>query len=152
MFGRFQHFYTSVKVATDVVVLALAFGLAYATVFWALGRPAPPLENSLVSLIMVLTIFPLTFRQARLYATNRSRTHIGEVFEIFKATITGALIIVALTYFMRERYSRLTYAIFLSYAFLMLSATRLGAREILNEIRRRGYNLKTILLIGTGSL
>jgi len=152
VFGRFQHFYTSVKVATDVVVLALAFGLAYATVFWALGRPAPPLENSLVSLIMVLTIFPLTFRQARLYATNRSRTHIGEVFEIFKATITGALIIVALTYFMRERYSRLTYAIFLSYAFLMLSATRLGAREILNEIRRRGYNLKTILLIGTGSL
>src|SRR5262249_7828076 len=74
------------------------------------------------------------------------------VFEIFKAMITGTLIIVALTYFVRERYSRLTLAIFVVYAFVLVSATRLLFRQTLNELRRRGYNLKSILLIGAGEL
>ncbi len=85
MFNRFQRFYTSIKVATDVVVLAIAFGLAYATRFQALvhEKSIPPWSDTLVSLVLVLIIFPVTFNQARLYATNRVRSHIEEVFEIF---------------------------------------------------------------------
>ncbi len=152
MFNRFQRFYTSIKIATDVAVLALAFALAYATRFYVLQAPIPPWGDSLVSLILVLIIFPVTFHQTRLYATNRSRTHIEEVFEIFKAMIMGTLIIVALTYFVRERYSRLTLAIFVVYAFVLVSVTRLAFRQTLNELRRRGYNLRSILLIGAGEL
>jgi Undecaprenyl-phosphate glucose phosphotransferase len=152
LFSRFQRFYTSIKVATDVAVLAIAFALAYLTRFYVLVQPIPPWGDTLVSLAMVLIIFPVTFHQARLYATNRSRTHIEEVFEIFKATITATLIIVAMTYFLRERYSRLTFAIFMAYAFVLVSGTRLLFRQTLNELRRRGYNLKSILLIGAGEL
>ncbi|HXN40429.1 MAG TPA: undecaprenyl-phosphate glucose phosphotransferase [Myxococcaceae bacterium] len=154
MFNRFQRFYTSIKVATDVVVLAIAFGLAYATRFQALvhEKSIPPWSDTLVSLALVLIIFPVTFNQARLYATNRVRSHIEEVFEIFKAMITGTLIIVALTYFVRERYSRLTLAIFVMYAFVLVSGTRLLFRQALNELRRRGYNLRSIILIGAGDL
>jgi Undecaprenyl-phosphate glucose phosphotransferase len=153
VFNRFQRFYTSIKVATDVAVLGVAFGLAYATRFHLLVPPSiPPLGDTLASLALVLIIFPVTFHQARLYATNRSRTHIEEVFEIFKAMITGTLLIVALTYFIRERYSRLTLAIFVVYAFVLVSGTRLLFRQTLNELRRRGYNLKSILLIGAGEL
>jgi Undecaprenyl-phosphate glucose phosphotransferase len=154
LFNRFQRFYTSIKVATDVVVLAIAFGLAYATRFQALvhEKSIPPWSDTLVSLALVLIIFPVTFNQARLYATNRVRSHIEEVFEIFKAMITGTLIIVALTYFVRERYSRLTLAIFVMYAFVLVSGMRLLFRQALNELRRRGYNLRSIILIGAGDL
>jgi len=152
LFNRFQRFYNSIKIATDVAVLAVAFGLAYATRFYAFADPVLPLGDTLVTLGMVLIIFPVTFHQSRLYATNRSRTHIGEVFEIFKATIIATLIIVALTYFTRERYSRLTLGFFALYAFVLVSATRLAFRQMLNEIRKRGYNLKSILLIGAGEL
>jgi len=153
LFNRFQRFYTSIKVGTDVVVLSIAFGLAYATRFHLLvPESIPPLGDTLVSLALVLIIFPAAFHQARLYATNRSRTHIEEVFEVFKSMITGTLIIVALTYFVRERYSRLTLAIFVAYAFVLVSGTRLLFRQTLNELRRRGYNLKSILLIGEGEL
>ena len=155
MFSRFQRFYTSIKVAADVVMLSVAFVLAYATrfsgpipVFYGL----PTLEDTVVSLVTVLLVFPLTYRQAQLYTTNRARTHIGEVFEVFKATITATLIVVALTYFTRERYSRLTLAFFSGYAFLGVSLVRLVLREVLNEVRRRGYNLKSILVIGAGEL
>lgn len=152
MFNRFQRFYDSIKIATDIVVLTVAFGLAYATRYYGFPHPTLPVSDTLVTLGMVLVIFPVTFHQSRLYATNRSRTHIGEVFEIFKATIIGTLIIVALTYFTRERYSRIFFAFFVLYAFILVSATRLGLRQTLNEIRKRGYNLKSILLIGAGEL
>ena len=154
MFSRFQRFYTSVKIATDVAVLALAFGLAFLTRFSGLlpYEALPSWEDTLVSLAMVLVIFPITFNKSRLYLTNRVRTNIGEVFEVFKATVMAALILVALTYFTRERYSRLTFAIFVAYAFIGVSVTRLVFRQVLAEVRRRGYNLKTILVIGGGDL
>jgi Undecaprenyl-phosphate glucose phosphotransferase len=154
VFSRFQRFYTSVKVATDVAVLALAFGLAFLTRFSGLlpYEVLPSWEDTLVSLAMVLVIFPITFNKSRLYLTNRVRTNIGEVFEVFKATVMAALILVALTYFTRERYSRLTFAIFVAYAFIGVSVTRLVFRQVLAEVRRRGYNLKTILVIGGGDL
>ena len=162
LFNRFQRFYNSIKVATDVTVLAIAFALAYATRFWffrsyspdtqLLEATIPPLTDTLVSLALVLIIFPVAFHQARLYATNRARTHIEEVFEIFKAMVTATLIIIALTYFVRERYSRLTLFFFVAYAFVLVSGTRLAFRQVLNELRRRGYNLKSILLIGAGEL
>lgn len=153
MFIRFQRFYTSIKVLMDLAVLVLAFGLAYLSRFLGpFHAPQPPWRDTLVSLGMVLVIFPLSFRQSRLYVTNRARTNIGEVFEIFKATITAALILVAVTYFTRDRYSRATFAIFVGYAFVLVSLTRLVFRETLAGIRRRGHNLKSILVIGAGEL
>jgi Undecaprenyl-phosphate glucose phosphotransferase len=153
LFSRFQRFYTSIKVATDVGVLALSFLLAYVVRFRGpFPDVPPPASDTWVSLLMALLIFPLTFRQARLYATNRARTHWGEVFEIFKATVTATLILVGLTYFVRERYSRATFLLFVSIAFVLVSVTRLLLRQVLNMVRSRGFNLKSILLIGGGEL
>ncbi|WP_095982507.1 undecaprenyl-phosphate glucose phosphotransferase [Melittangium boletus] len=155
MFSRFQRFYTSIKIAADVVMLTGAFVLAYVTRF---DGPIPVMygmpawEETLLSLATVLLVFPITYRQARLYATNRARTHIGEVFEVFKATIMATLIVVALTYFTRERYSRLMLAFFSVYAFVGVSSARLVLRGVLSAVRRRGYNLKSILVIGAGEL
>lgn len=155
MFGRFQRFYTSIKVVADVAVLALAFALAFTTRFsgvLASHEGLPPWQDTLVSLVMVLVIFPVTFHQSRLYVTNRSRTDMGEVFEIFKATVTASLILVAMTYFTRERYSRFTLVLFVAYSFVGVSAVRLLLRRVLSEVRRRGFNLKSILVVGAGDL
>ncbi len=153
MFGRLQRFYTSIKVATDVVVLALAFGLAYLTWFsWTDHRPEPTLGDSLVTLALALLLFHMAFRQAQLYVTNRARTDLEEVFGVVRASLTATLLLVAITYFFRERYSRATLGLFLGYAVVLVSATRLSFRSVLAEVRRRGHNLKSILLVGTGSL
>jgi Undecaprenyl-phosphate glucose phosphotransferase len=153
VFNRLQRFWTSIKVAIDVAMLTLAFGLAYVTRFDLLGGwPLPPPRETLVTLLLVLVLFPVAYRQSRLYATNRVRTHLEEVFELFKATITASLVLVALTYFTRERYSRLTLALFAGYSFVLVAATRVGFRLWLESVRRRGLNLKSILLVGAGEL
>ncbi len=154
MFTRFQRFYNSIKLAADAVTLALAFALAYLTRFhWVLAHESiPPLRDTLVTAAMALFVFPLTFRQANLYTTNRARSHISEVFEIFKATVLAAVILIAVAFFVRERYSRLTLALFTLYAFVGVSGVRLAFRGFFNALRRRGVNVKTILVVGAGEL
>jgi len=153
VFNRLQRFWTSIKIAIDVAVLAVAFALSYFTRFDVLhGAPRPPTRETLITLLLVLVLFPVAYRQSRLYATNRIRTHLEEVFELFKATITASLVLVALTYFGRERYSRLTLALFAGYSFVLVAATRVAFRVWLEALRRRGLNLKSILLVGAGEL
>jgi Undecaprenyl-phosphate glucose phosphotransferase len=152
VFNRLQRFWTSIKVAIDVAMLTLAFVLAYLTRFDALTAPIPPFRETLVTLALVLVVFPVAYRQSRLYATNRVRTHLEEVFELFKATITGSLVLVALTYFGRERYSRLTLLFFAGYSFVLVAFTRVAFRMWLESLRRQGLNLKSILLVGAGEL
>lgn len=154
MFTRFQRFYNSIKFLADVVALAVAFGLAYLTRFsGALPyESTPPAEDTLVILVAVLLVFPLTFRQANLYTTNRARSHVGEVFEVFKSTILATTLLVALTFFFYERYSRATIGLFTIYAFVLVSAVRLASRAAFNELRRRGFNEKRILVVGAGAL
>jgi Undecaprenyl-phosphate glucose phosphotransferase len=154
VFSRFQGFYNSIKLLADLAVLTLAFGLAYLTRFYS-GIPhesIPPGRDTFTSLLMVLAVFPLSFRQANLYTTNRARSHIGEVFEIFKATLFATLLLVAVRYFTSDRYSRMTIGIFMVYAFFGVSGVRLLFRAVFNALRRRGFNLKTILVVGAGDL
>jgi Undecaprenyl-phosphate glucose phosphotransferase len=153
VFTRFQRFYNSIKLLADVAMLAIAFLAAYATRFSIFAwESIPELRDTLVTLALVLVIFPVVFRQQQLYTTNRNRSHIGEVFEIFKATVLGTLVLVAISYFVRERYSRLTILVFATYAFVGVTAIRLVTRAIFNSLRRRGVNVKTVLVVGAGDL
>jgi Undecaprenyl-phosphate glucose phosphotransferase len=154
VFSRLQRFYNSIKLAADLLFLAAAFGAAYWTRFYS-GLPhesIPPLDDSLITLALALVIFPVVFRQANLYTTNRARTHLGEVFEIFKAMVLASLILIAVVNFVRDRYSRLTLLMFFGYAFVFVSAVRVITRSALNKLRRRGFNLKSIVVIGAGEL
>jgi Undecaprenyl-phosphate glucose phosphotransferase len=153
VFTRFQRFYNSIKLLADVVMLALAFLGAWATRFSIItSESVPPTQDTLVTLVLVLVVFPIVFKQQHLYTTNRNRTHVGEVFEIFKATVLATLVLVAVSYFVRERYSRLTILVFASYAFLGVTAVRLVTRAVFNSLRRRGVNVKTVLVVGAGEL
>ncbi|MFT3837155.1 MAG: undecaprenyl-phosphate glucose phosphotransferase [Myxococcaceae bacterium] len=154
MFSRLQRFYNSIKLAADLLMITAAFGAAYWTRFYS-GLPhesIPGPDDSLITLGLAVVIFPIVFRQTNLYTSNRARTHLGEVFEIFKAMVLAALILIAVVNFVRDRYSRLTLVIFFGYAFLFISAVRVMTRSAFNKLRRRGYNLKTILVVGAGEL
>ncbi len=153
MFTRFQRFYNSIKLVTDLVALTLAFAAAWYTRFTFFPfETLPPWEENVQTLLLVLVIFPLIFRGSNLYTTNRGRSHISEVFEVFKATALSMLVLVGVSYFIRERYSRLTVVIFTGYALVAVSSVRLAFRALFNELRRRGVNLKTILVVGAGAL
>ena len=78
---------------------------------------------------------------------------LDEVFGVFKATLVAGLLLVAVTYFIREaRYSRGTLALFAALSFVGISLERVFFKEVLQALRRRGYNLRFVLVLGAGRL
>ncbi len=157
MFQRFQRFFTQVKILLDLAMLAAAFGLAYTVRFWSprfIPYAAPvPWNNTLRTLATILVIYPLCLRSFGLYRAGRTRSFMDEVFGLFKAWLLASMALVTVTYFFQPvRYSRLVLGLFFALSFVLLGLQRYAFRGVLHIVRRRGHNLKDVLLIGAGDL
>jgi Undecaprenyl-phosphate glucose phosphotransferase len=156
VFYRFQRFFNQVKFLVDVCALVGSFALAYALRFHGhlfAVESIPPRSDTLAMAVMALILYPLAFRWSGLYTTSRSRTHLGEMFAVFRGVAMATLLLAATTYFVRgERYSRLTLILFASIAFVSVSSARIAFRSILENLRRLGHNLREILVVGAGDL
>ncbi|MHB8419002.1 MAG: undecaprenyl-phosphate glucose phosphotransferase [Myxococcales bacterium] len=157
MFRRFQRFFTQLKVLLDVAVLGAAFGLAYTVRFWSPGflpfQEKSPWNNTLRILGTVVLLYPLVIHGFGLYRAARIRSFLDDVFGLFKAWLLASMGLITVTYFFQPvRYSRLVLAFFFALSLLLLVLERWAFRRALQAIRRRGYNLKDVLVIGAGEL
>src|SRR4051812_20301367 len=157
MFKRHNQLFTGLRVGLDMLLVAAAFWGAYALRFgspktWPYPELPRPDETFIVG-VLALILWPLSLRAMGLYRPQRQKTPFDEVFGVFKATLVAGLLLVALTYFIRDaRYSRGTLALFTGLAFLGISLERVFFKELLQALRRRGYNLRYVLVLGAGRL
>ncbi|HET7786741.1 MAG TPA: undecaprenyl-phosphate glucose phosphotransferase [Myxococcales bacterium] len=157
MFKRHNQLFTALRVALDMLLVAGSFWGAYALRFgspktWPYPELPLPEETVIVGLL-ALIVWPLSLRAMGLYRPQRQKTPLDEVFGVFKATLAAGLLLVALTYFVREsRYSRGTLSLFTALSFVGISLERVLLKELLQELRRRGYNLRYVLVLGAGRL
>ena len=157
MFKRHNQLFTALRVFLDALIVAAAFAGAYGLRFgspktWPFPELPQPKETLIVG-VLALVLWPLALRAMGLYRPQRQKTPLDEVFGVFKATLTAGLLLVALTYFVREyRYSRGMLAMFTTLSFLGVSLARVFFKELLQALRRRGYNLRYILVLGAGRL
>src|SRR6059058_4885469 len=157
MFKRHNQLFTALRVLLDMLLVGAAFWGAYALRFgsprtWPYPQLPLPEETFIVA-SLALVIWPLSLRAMGLYRPQRHRTPLDEVFGVFKATLMAGLLLVAVTYFIREsRYSRGTLALFTALSFLGISLARVFFKELLHALRRRGYNLRYVLVLGAGRL
>jgi Undecaprenyl-phosphate glucose phosphotransferase len=157
VFVRFQRFYTQVKVLLDLAMLLCAFGLAYTVRFWSpnlIPFVAPsPWNNTVRTLVAILIIYPLAISSAGLYRAGRTRSFMDELFGISRAWLVASMALLSVTYFFQPvRYSRLVLLFFFALSLLFLAAGRYAFRGVLHAVRRRGFNLKDVLVIGEGNL
>jgi Undecaprenyl-phosphate glucose phosphotransferase len=157
MFQRAHRFHASIKLMLDLAMLGLAFWLAYLLRFIVQVEPIPwgvaPATETYSVLAAIAEVWPVVLYTQDMYASARARSHFDEVFGIFKSSVVATLVVVAITYFGREeRYSRLTLGLFATLSFVLLSAARIGFRTALRAWRRRGHNLRDILVVGAGEL
>jgi Undecaprenyl-phosphate glucose phosphotransferase len=157
MFKRHHQIFTAFRVLLDVAMVAAAFAGAYALRF---GSPRtfpypelPPLRETLTVGALAVVLWPLVLRSVGLYRPQRHKSPLDEVFGVFKATVLAGLLLVAVTYFVREdRYSRGALLIFTVLAFVGVGAMRFLFKEVLQGLRRRGHNLRYVLVLGAGRL
>jgi Undecaprenyl-phosphate glucose phosphotransferase len=159
-------------VATDVLVTAVAWLLAYLIRFHAdvlhlvlpVTKGVPELSRYLLLLPVMALVWPAVLYFHGLYQIKRGRSRIDEFFAIVFSVLIGSAFTLGLTLYVRVyyrfqpevaprwEYSQAVFAIFVVLDVLFLNAGRAAIRAWLERQWAAGYNVKRILVAGTGEL
>lgn len=139
----------------DLALCALSMVLAYYARFavfgWLFGSSAWKLElDYYLRLLLVLApVYLLLYHQFNLYDTFRFKSLISETEKVIGANFIGLSFAFLLSFFLREvNASRLALGFFGIFNILFTSSMRICIRLLLRALRRRGRNLKHLLLVG----
>ncbi len=165
MLRRQHRFFRSVLIAADTVIISAAAVLAFYVRFDGLDGIAPPPAGEVISysthaipLPTTVPIVLLAMMWAGLYRPRRDQRFHREAVDIFRAVVVGVVVTFATIGFLsRVVYdaldpSRLQYVVYGGLTAAMLLAWRGGFRSVLRMIRRRGWNLRHVAIVGTGRL
>ena len=154
-----RQLFMSLFVAADLTVVAVAWGLAFVLRFFF---PIVPVTKGVPSAMSYANLLPLicgtwgiVFHASGLYDPMRGASDATERRRILRASSLAMLIFLALSFLVVEKeypLSRLTLLYFYVLASGLLVLERATLREILREARRRGYNLRHVLIVGDGDL
>jgi len=142
---------------SDLILIAFSWILAYLIRFnlplIKVIKDIPPWEQHLPLLLLLILICSAVFNLMNLYRPMRFSSISKEIKELFKAITISLLLFIFFAYFFKEyRYSRLTILYFWVIGFINLSLSRWVSRRILRFLRKKGKNLRYVLLVGEGKL
>lgn len=156
MLHRYSEVFRTLLGVADLLIIAGAWLGAYLLRFES-GLPTPlgvpPAIDYVYPLAVILPLFLGLFRSHGLYEARRMDSPLGEAAAIVRATAVGVLVLAAATFFVRSYfYSRLAIAFFAVLAPVGVIGLRSTIRLGLRAIRRRGFNLRRVLVVGSGPL
>ena len=157
MLKRHSQFLQSLLFLFDLAFISVCWMAAYYIRFvGGLGpveKGVPPLEIYVYLLVPILIVWGISFKAFNLYRPRRMGSHLAEVFDIAVANSLSVLILIGLTYFVRQyEYSRLVFLYFWVLNLGALGFSRMVFREGLRFFRRQGYNQRHCLIVGAGKL
>src|SRR3990172_9992506 len=157
MLKKHSEFFKSLLFIADLALISIVWVGAYVLRFYADLIPAtkgvPSFGPYLALLPAILIVWGIVFKAFDLYRPRRISTHLAEIWDITKACSLATLVVVALSFFLRQfEYSRLVFILFWALSIILVTISRWSFRELLRFFRGRGYNLKYVLIVGAGSL
>ena len=153
MLKRHSQFLKSLLFCVDLGLICACWIGAYYLRFSEIVEPAtkgiPPLRIYLLLLVPIVAVWGMSFQAFDLYRPRRMGTRLAEFLDVAKANTLSVLILVALTFFLRQyEYSRLVLLYFWLLNLVTLGFSRVLFREVLRFLRRQGYNQRHALVIG----
>jgi Undecaprenyl-phosphate glucose phosphotransferase len=105
-------------------------------------------------ILPIVVVWGISFQAFDLYRPRRIGSRLSEVADVAKASSLAALVLVSImTFLFREyEYSRVVIVYFWLFSIAAVSFARNVFREGLRFARRRGYNLRYALVVGSGEL
>lgn len=157
MLKRYSQFLESVMLLVDLLVIAASWIGAYYLRFYGgpipVYRGTPSIRPYLFLLALVIVVWGVAFKAFGLYRPRRISSRLAEVRDIAKASTLAVLILVALTFFLKQfEFSRVVILYFWVFSIVSVSLVRGSFRELLRFMRRKGYNLRHVLIVGEGAL
>ena len=153
-----------IRFIIDVLILVFSFILAYKLRFdeeqsiliqWQIIEEPiglyGTLEEYMQMLFLLIPCYLVSYYAFHLYDPKRVTSRKSQAYNIFKANVVGILYCTAGLYFIKSgNYARLFIVIFVITNFILELIFRLLITTILRRFRKRGHNLKHVLLVGYG--
>lgn len=149
-----QKVFNRLLVVMDAFLTGASFILAYYIKFYILndgpGVGVLPVRDYYGLLLIIVPAYLFLYYHCNVYTPKRTAKRRHEIYGILQANTVGmAALIIILYMVVREiNYSRSVMVIFYLLNNILMVASRIFLRKSLRTIRRRGYNLKHILLVG----
>ncbi|MCM1101653.1 MAG: undecaprenyl-phosphate glucose phosphotransferase [Clostridium sp.] len=149
-----QKVFNRLLVILDAAIIAVSFMSAYFLKFYVLNDgPGPgvlPVEDYLYLLLFLVPGFVFLYYRCGVYAPKRTVRRRFEIYGIIQANTLGLAAMIILLYMVVKEinYSRSVIMFFYMLNIFLTSCLRIVLRKGLQTMRRKGYNLKHILLIG----
>jgi Undecaprenyl-phosphate glucose phosphotransferase len=152
MLKRHSDFFKSLMLLNDLLLVSLAWWAAYLIRFHTLlfvQREDYLFRHYVVAWLIILGVWAVVFVWLDLYRPRRISSHVREIADLIKGSSLALLVFLAVLFLIREIVlSRAVVAIFWSTSLVLLSLSHVSVREALRFLRRRGYNLRLVLIIG----
>lgn len=148
-----QKYFNQLHVVIDAIVVAATYSLA-----WFLKFMGPFAGNSVLAhtpafyfsaLYFLVPGYLIVYYMCKMYAPKRTNKLENEFVNVLRANAVGAVgFMVAITLFKIEDFSRGLIFMFCIYNAVFSFAVRVLIRSVLRRIRKKGYNLKHVLIVG----
>ncbi len=143
-----------INVAIDLFITALSFILAFlvrTNLELNLFLPLGPFLNCLWLLLIIIPLWRYSLLYSGVYGSQRTDTIFDTCGKVTKAIAVGGIILIAFVFiFEPETIDRLLIVLFLGINEVLLLTEKIVVRWILRIARRKGYNYRNILIVGTG--
>ena len=141
---------------TDLLLVVVSSIFAFWLRFYSGLIPyqnIPATENYYPILLLAAPLALLFFTLFGVYQARRMDSVFVDTLPLFLAGIATVLSLSAFTFFYREvSYSRLTFFLFGVVLFVIVAGERVVLRLALKAMRRYGFNVKRLLVVGAGDL
>jgi len=139
----------------DQIIVAAAWFAAYAFrfSFFPSDKGIPALREILTNLLIVLLVSLVVLAGTGLYKPRRDKSFLLELGQIIKAGVLIWVVLIVMIYYSSAvPFTRGMLATFLPFLLAGLIIERGAYRSALRFLRRRGWNLRHALIVGTGRL
>ncbi len=151
-----QKIFNRLHLLMDAVLVSASYAAAYYLKFFIFspiqetGAGVLPAGDYFWMLPFIVPGYLLIYHFCHIYTPRRASRDRTEIFSILQANLIGiGLWIVALYLVLKEiNFSRSMMAIFFVLNVALTASSRVFLRNFLRNLRRKGYNLKHILLVG----
>lgn len=146
-----QKYLNSLQVIIDALIIPLSFAFAYFVRFNILdGISSVSFESSMRLIVYLIPLYLICYSFADLYSSKRTHSRTKEAISILTCNIIVTLILVTILFINKNiHFSR---GVIVLFPFINITNTmlfRLILRFALRKLRKKGYNLKHCLIIGT---
>jgi exopolysaccharide biosynthesis polyprenyl glycosylphosphotransferase len=145
--------------AGDLALTALSLPVSYALREQILPLLFPsifparvaPFDQYIFLLVLILPLWALMLFAAGFYRSHRTMPLAEEIWGAIKVAFGGTALLALVVYGLRlEFVSRLFLLVFAGVNFAALATEKVALRLVSRWVRARGYNFRTVVLVGTG--